>query len=156
MRYYLSANMPDTSDSDFTWGEFVRRNNGELVGTYGNLVHRVLTINYRNFDGKVPSPGPLSSDETDMLDKVNQTFAEVDDLLYRCRFKEAIRQAMTLGSGGEPIPGPQSSVAAGQGRQGRRCHDPLVCHLRCHGTEDHALPVPALQLPKVARLSGAG
>ena len=74
----------------------MRRNNGELVGTYGNLVHRVLTITYRNFDGKVPSPGPLSSDETEMLDKVNHTFAEVDDLLYRCRFKEAIRQAVGL------------------------------------------------------------
>ena len=96
VRYYLSANMPDTSDSDFSWGEFVRRNNGELVGTYGNLVHRVLTMSYRNFEGRVPTPGPLSSDESAMLDKIKKTFSEVDDLIYRCRFKEAVRQTMVL------------------------------------------------------------
>ena len=49
LRYYLSINMPETSDSDFTWSGFVRRNNDELVATYGNLVHRVLTFTYRNF-----------------------------------------------------------------------------------------------------------
>ena len=100
IRYYLSANMPDTSDSDFTWGEFVRRNNGELVGTYGNLVHRVLTMSYRNFEGRVPTPGPLSSDEDEMLEKIRQTFEEVDGLMYRCRFKEAVRQAMGLAQEG--------------------------------------------------------
>jgi methionyl-tRNA synthetase len=43
LRYHLSAIMPETSDSDFTWADFVRRNNDELVATWGNLVHRVLT-----------------------------------------------------------------------------------------------------------------
>ena len=37
LRYLLSANMPETSDTDFSWREFVRRNNDELVATYGNL-----------------------------------------------------------------------------------------------------------------------
>jgi len=50
---------------DFSWREYVRRNNDELVATYGNLVHRVLTLTYRNFDGKMPSPANL--DETDRL-----------------------------------------------------------------------------------------
>ena len=30
LRYYLSINMPETSDSDFTWDDFVRRNNDVL------------------------------------------------------------------------------------------------------------------------------
>ena len=47
----MPINMPETSDTDFSWREFVRRNNDELVATYGNLVHRVLTVTYRNFDG---------------------------------------------------------------------------------------------------------
>ena len=57
LRFYLSMGMPETGDTDFSWGEFVRRNNSELVGTFGNLVQRVLTITYRNFDGKIPAPG---------------------------------------------------------------------------------------------------
>ena len=56
LRYMLSINMPENSDTDFSWHEFVRRNNDELVATYGNLAHRVLTLTYRNFDGKVPAP----------------------------------------------------------------------------------------------------
>ncbi|MCK4274824.1 MAG: methionine--tRNA ligase, partial [Dehalococcoidales bacterium] len=36
LRYILSINMPETSDTDFSWREFVRRNNDELVATYGN------------------------------------------------------------------------------------------------------------------------
>ena len=37
---------------DFTWADFVRRNNDELVATWGNLVNRVLTFTYKNFDGR--------------------------------------------------------------------------------------------------------
>jgi len=61
LRYLLSINMPETGDTDFSWHEFVRRNNDELVATYGNLVHRVLTFVYRSFDGCVPTPGEFDS-----------------------------------------------------------------------------------------------
>ena len=52
LRYLLSINMPESGDSDFSWSEFVRRNNEELVATYGNLVNRVLSFTFRNFDGR--------------------------------------------------------------------------------------------------------
>ena len=42
LRYFLSVNMPETGDTAFSWREFVRRNNDELVATYGNLVQRML------------------------------------------------------------------------------------------------------------------
>ncbi|MFQ5873807.1 MAG: methionine--tRNA ligase [Dehalococcoidia bacterium] len=96
LRYYLSSNMPDTSDADFSWREFIRRNNGELVGTYGNLVHRVLTITYRNFQGRVPEPGQQDQPAKELLGKIEPTFQSVDQLLYRCKFKEAIRETMGL------------------------------------------------------------
>ena len=54
LRYYMSITMPETGDSDFSWWDFVRRNNDELVATYGNLVHRVLTFTYRSFQGRIP------------------------------------------------------------------------------------------------------
>src|SRR5512143_363479 len=63
LRYYLTAVAPETRDSDFAWSDFLRRNNDELVGTWGNLVNRVLTFAYRNFDKQVPQPGEL--DEID-------------------------------------------------------------------------------------------
>ncbi len=52
--------MPESSDSEFSEDDLVRRNNEELVSTWGNLVNRVLTMTYRNFDGQVPDPGELT------------------------------------------------------------------------------------------------
>ena len=96
LRYLLSINMPETGDTDFSWREFVRRNNDELVATYGNLVHRVLTFVYKNFDGCVPTPGEFDSRSQALLDKAKDTLNTVDELLYCCHFKEAIRSTMSL------------------------------------------------------------
>ena len=96
LRYLLSINMPETSDTDFSWREFIRRNNNELVATYGNLVHRVLTFTYRNFDGCVPEPGELDTSSQDLLNKANDTLNTMDKLLYHCHFREAIRSGMSL------------------------------------------------------------
>src|SRR5437899_12010533 len=64
LRYYLMIAGPENQDTDFTWSEFVRRNNDELVATWGNLVHRTLVNAHRNF-GAVPEPGaPSGADET--------------------------------------------------------------------------------------------
>jgi len=96
LRYLLSANMPETGDTDFSWREFVRRNNDELVATYGNLVHRVLTFVYRSFDGCVPMPGEFDSHSQALLDKAKDTLDTMDELLYHCHFREAMRSAMSL------------------------------------------------------------
>jgi methionyl-tRNA synthetase len=96
LRYTLAANMPETGDSDFSWHEFLRRNNNELVATYGNLAHRALTFAYRNFNGVVPTPGELDGRSQGLLHEAEGTLDSVDKSLYRCQFKEAIKQVMSL------------------------------------------------------------
>ncbi len=96
LRYYLSINMPETGDSDFSWVGFVRRNNDELVATYGNLVHRVLTFTYRNFDRRVPAPGELDAQSRQLLDQAAATLESVNDSLSICKFRLALTQAMAL------------------------------------------------------------
>lgn len=100
LRYLLSVNMPETGDADFSWREFLRRNNDELVATYGNLAHRVLTFIQRNFDGVIPVPGELDRESQEVLAKAEGTLNNVDSLLYHCHFKEAIRTAMSLAQEG--------------------------------------------------------
>ena len=96
LRYYLSINMPETGDSDFSWEEFVRRNNDELVATYGNLAHRVLTFTSRNFGATIPAPGTLDSKSQQIMKQAAETLDAVDSSLGNCRFRMAITQASAL------------------------------------------------------------
>jgi methionyl-tRNA synthetase len=96
IRYFLSINMPENSDTDFSWQEYVRRNNDELVATYGNLVHRVLTFTYRNFDGKVPEGSEADASSKQLHILTDAIFTEVDSLISACSFKQAIKRAMDL------------------------------------------------------------
>ena len=96
LRYLISINMPETGDTDFSWREFVRRNNDELVATYGNLVNRVLTFVYRRFSGSVPQPGEFDSHGQGIIDDAKETLANMDRLLSQCHFKQAIASAMSL------------------------------------------------------------
>ena len=96
LRYTLAVNMPEAGDSNFSWREFLRRNNNELVATYGNLAHRVLTFAHRNFDGAVPVPGELHERSQSLIHKAEVTLDTADELLYRCEFKGAVKEAMSL------------------------------------------------------------
>ena len=96
LRFALSAIMPETSDSNFTWDDFVRRNNDELVATFGNLVNRVLSMITRNFDGEIPSPADSGKREEELFQKASETLGEISDSLMNCRFREALGYSMAL------------------------------------------------------------
>ncbi len=96
LRYHLAANLPETGDADFTWSEYVRRNNDELVATFGNLVHRVLTQVYRNFDGCVPGPGNLGEADRELIDKAEAAMGAVAESLEAVRLREALNTSMGL------------------------------------------------------------
>ena len=100
LRYALAASMPETSDADFTWAEYVRRNNDELVARWGNLVNRVLTITRRNFDGRVPSPpATLSAESQALLDRVDAAFDSVGGDYDRVQMRRALSGAMEVAQG---------------------------------------------------------
>ena len=54
LRYFFIANGPEKRDTDFSWREFVERNNNELLGAYGNFVHRTLSFIIKYQGGAVP------------------------------------------------------------------------------------------------------
>jgi methionyl-tRNA synthetase len=95
LRYFLSIAGPETQDTDFTWSEFVRRNNDELVATWGNLVNRALQSAYKNF-GAVPEPGELTEADSALLAEVEQGFDAVGSLIEAARFKNGLQEAMRL------------------------------------------------------------
>jgi methionyl-tRNA synthetase len=95
LRYFIAVAGPETTDTDFTWSEFLRRNNDELVAGWGNLVNRTISMAAKNF-GAVPAPGPLTSVDEALLESVRGGFGTVGDLIGRHRQKAAINEAMRL------------------------------------------------------------
>ncbi|MDD4307929.1 MAG: methionine--tRNA ligase [Thermoplasmata archaeon] len=91
MRYFMTTTMPENRDTDFTWDDFITRNNSELVATYGNFVHRALSFTHRNF-GEIPAGVMDSGASTEMKNALE----EVAQHLEKCEFKNAIRRAMEL------------------------------------------------------------
>jgi methionyl-tRNA synthetase len=96
LRYLLSTNMPEYADTDFKWSEYVRRNNDELVATWGNLANRTLTFAYKNFDGRVPEPGELTAADRALIEKSERAFETVGAALGATRFREGIQLAFEV------------------------------------------------------------
>jgi methionyl-tRNA synthetase len=94
-RYYVAVAGPETNDADFTWAEFVRRTNDELVAGWGNLVNRTANLIAKNF-GEIPAAGELAEADQAILAQVEATFATVGELIGAHRQKQAINEAMRV------------------------------------------------------------
>jgi methionyl-tRNA synthetase len=95
LRYYLATAGPENNDTDFTWSEFVRRNNDELVASWGNLVNRTISMSAKNV-GSIPEPGALTDADHALLNRSKDAFATVGELLGRSRQRAAIGEVMDV------------------------------------------------------------
>src|SRR3954447_8818940 len=95
LRYFIAVAGPESNDTDFTWAEFRRRNNDELVAGWGNLVNRSISMAAKNF-GAIPPAGPLTDADSALLAAARQGFATVGRLIGQHRQKAAIGEAMKV------------------------------------------------------------
>ncbi|MEO7268848.1 MAG: class I tRNA ligase family protein, partial [Knoellia sp.] len=93
IRYFICAAGPENQDSNFTWAEFVQRNNSELVAGWGNLVNRTGAMIAKSF-GAIPQPGTLEPVDEAVRAATLQAFETVGDLLAKQRIKAAVNEAM--------------------------------------------------------------
>ncbi len=95
LRYYLTAIAPETQRTAFSFDEFVRRNNEELVSALGNFFHRTLTFTQKYFDGKVPSADNMQDIDRQHLEFLNQLPDRVGSLIEKFSFKAALNELMS-------------------------------------------------------------
>ncbi|OYO11589.1 methionine--tRNA ligase [Enemella evansiae] len=95
LRYFIAVAGPENNDADFTWDEFVRRNNFELANEWGNLVNRSISMAHKN-NGEIPAAGELTEADQKLLDAARTAFDTVGDLLAHNRIKNAIGEAMRV------------------------------------------------------------
>jgi methionyl-tRNA synthetase len=96
IRYYVTSVMPETRDSEFSWNDFVRRNNDELVATWGNLANRVLSFAYKHWEGRVPLPGELRPADNELLEQVEGGFQTIGGHLEAVHLRAALGEAIAL------------------------------------------------------------
>jgi methionyl-tRNA synthetase len=95
LRYFIAVAGPENQDTDFTWNEFVRRTNDELVAGWGNLVNRTVSMINKNV-GSIPERGELLDIDRALLAATEGGFTTVGDLLAAHRQKQAITEAMKI------------------------------------------------------------
>lgn len=86
LRYFFIANGPERRDTDFSWREFVERNNSELLGTYGNFVNRTLAFIARYNNNIIPDATP----ENEIYDRIDDVYINAGQSIEDGRFKDAL------------------------------------------------------------------
>ncbi|PIE21728.1 MAG: methionine--tRNA ligase [Arachnia propionica] len=95
LRYYIAVAGPENQDTDFTWEEFVRRNNFELANEWGNLVNRSISMAFKNV-GAIPEAGELTAADEALLAESRRAFETVGDQIAARKFKAGITEAMRI------------------------------------------------------------
>jgi methionyl-tRNA synthetase len=96
-RYYLIANAPEGSDSNFTWDHFAGVVNKDLADVLGNFVNRITKFCVSRFDGRVPE-GSLS-DDFDFHTLIAPIWLYGDQIttfLEEMKFREAMKSLRAL------------------------------------------------------------
>lgn len=96
LRYYLTANMPESKDTDWDWSDFLNRNNNELVATWGNLANRVLSFAYKHWEGYVPTPSELRSADREVIETVEAGFNTVGQHINAVNLRAGLTETMRL------------------------------------------------------------
>ena len=99
-RYYLIANAPEGSDSNFTWEQFAGIINKDLADVLGNFVNRVTKFCAARFDGKVPGEGEYGEEEQALIAELDRRIAQYADYMEDGRIPQSDgRTARHLGGG---------------------------------------------------------
>lgn len=97
LRYYLTANMPESQDTDWDWEDFYKRNNNELVATWGNLANRVISFANKHW-GAVPEAGQPDPEDEALIQTINRGFYSVGAEYEAVHLRAALAETMRLAS----------------------------------------------------------
>ncbi len=96
LRYVLTANAPETKDSEFTWKDYQTRNNSELVGIFANFFNRVIVLTQKNFDGIVPQLADLQEVDNKTIQELENLPRQIGEAIENYRFREGLALLMDL------------------------------------------------------------
>jgi methionyl-tRNA synthetase len=90
IRYFLLREKPFGSDGSLNHQAIIQRMNVELANDLGNLAQRTLSLIARNCDGRLPGRGPVTAEDTALLDAAGALPDLVRASMDRQTFHEAL------------------------------------------------------------------
>ncbi len=158
LRYYLTANAPESKDADFTWKDFQSRNNSELADVLGNLVNRSLTFVEKHFEAKVPPPGQPSDTDRSILSMVGEAAEKIGQSLDQFQVRRAVGELMDLARAGNRYfndSAPWSSIKTDRSRCATTLNTTLQLEAALAVLMSPFLPFSAARLWKMLNLPGS-
>jgi methionyl-tRNA synthetase len=95
-RYYLMANMPESSDSNFTWEHFAGVINKDLADVLGNFINRITKFCAARFDGRVPGEGAYGAEEQVLVAELDRRVGQCSDYLEQIEFRKALAELRAI------------------------------------------------------------
>jgi methionyl-tRNA synthetase len=95
-RYYLIANAPEGSDSNFTWDHFAGVVNKDLADVLGNFVNRITKFCVSRFDGRVPGEGEYGPDEHALIAELQSRVQAYTQYFEAIEFRKAAAELRAI------------------------------------------------------------
>ena len=99
-RWYLTANAPEGSDTQFTWEHFQSTVNKDLADVLGNFVNRLLRFTNSRFDGQVPEGGEWSEAEDWLAGEVETRLKAIAAHYEAMDYRKAAAETRALWAAG--------------------------------------------------------
>lgn len=96
-RFYLTFLIPETSDTEWKWDEFIERVNKDLIGNFGNFVNRTLTFVNKNFGGKISyNECNFNEDDKKVIEEVRKKIEEYKNLMINLNLRDGLRKILEI------------------------------------------------------------
>jgi methionyl-tRNA synthetase len=100
-RYYLATARPETSDTQFSWQDFVSRNNNELLANLGNFVNRLIKFVNAKYNGVIVKFDPARlATYSEFKHDINKLIGEYLSYLETVNLRQGLETAMHISSRG--------------------------------------------------------
>ena len=95
-RWWLIANAPETSDTDFTVARFAADVNKDLADVFGNLVNRLVRFTAQAFGARVPDGGAPGAHEQALAAEIGERVARLRRHHESLEFRQAAAETRAV------------------------------------------------------------
>jgi methionyl-tRNA synthetase len=95
-RYWLMANIPESSDSSFTIDSFAETINKDLNGVLGNFINRVLKMTSSKLSAEVPEIGEYTTDENELIAELKTKTKDYFKYMEEMEFRKALAELRAI------------------------------------------------------------